>query len=287
MDFLWTAPDTTEFRCECWLPVGETRAVLLCLHGLSGAASDFTPLGRAASQAGFAVHALNLRGQGHDPMPARRGHHLDLSEIEADLAAFGAEMASRHSGAPVFWCGESMGALLLAHLLASPRFSQPLAGAIFSVPVVQLHRPVPPWARHLLHVSARIFPRLRLHPSWFVVGRRSSLQVSRDEEFLAAMRISSHYIPAFTLGFLDTFEDLMVSSRESARHLQAPALVLAAGRDIFINVAQVESWFSGIAASDKTLHIYPEAYHVLWNDWDRAKVISDILLWLDAHLGEL
>ncbi len=43
------------------------RGVVICIHGLSGAASDFWPIGDKLPSDGFAVYGLQLRGQGNDP----------------------------------------------------------------------------------------------------------------------------------------------------------------------------------------------------------------------------
>ena len=40
---------------------------------------------------------------------------------------------------------------------------------------------------------------------------------------------------------------------------------------------------SGSRATDKTFRLYPEAYHLLWNDWDKELVLADILAWLNER----
>jgi acylglycerol lipase len=88
MHFDWRAPDGEFFPCEQWLPRGKAVGTLICVHGLSGAATDFEPLCEAVTQAGFASFALNLRGQGSDPRRRRRGAFLDLNSLAIDIAAF-------------------------------------------------------------------------------------------------------------------------------------------------------------------------------------------------------
>ena len=63
MDFDWTAPDGVTFPCEQWLPPQKAGGTVICVHGLSGAAMDFLPLGERVHQAGLACFALNLRGR--------------------------------------------------------------------------------------------------------------------------------------------------------------------------------------------------------------------------------
>jgi alpha-beta hydrolase superfamily lysophospholipase len=46
---------------------------------------------------------------------------------------------------------------------------------------------------------------------------------------------------------------------------------------------QITAWFEKIPVADKTHQLYPEAYHLLWHDWDRELVIKDIEAWLDQR----
>ena len=60
----FTAPDGTEFPYSKWLPQRSPRAVILGIHGLGGAASDWRPLGEYFRERGIAVYAHELRGMG-------------------------------------------------------------------------------------------------------------------------------------------------------------------------------------------------------------------------------
>lgn len=285
MWFSWEAPDGVVFPYERWLPRGKPRGTLICVHGLSGAASDFFPLGDFIRNAGLACFALNLRGQGSDPHHPRRGAALDLEDISRDISAFAQAMHSPANEEPLWVCGESMGALILAWMLAGGRFSQPLCGAILSVPVVDLMKPTPWIVRQAVRTLATVVPNLRFFPSWFVSGKLEPLKVTRDEEHEQRVRNAPHYINAFTFRFLHQLGMLIESSGNIAAKLETPCLVLAAGQDVFVRPEQVRAWFDRLAASDKTFQLYPHAYHLLWNDWDKDTVLADILGWLNERSG--
>ena len=59
--------------------------------------------------------------------------------------------------------------------------------------------------------------------------------------------------------------------------------MLSGGQDVFVEPVQVRRWFEHLRSEDKTLKIYPEAFHLLWNDLDRNAVLADIAHWLSAH----
>jgi alpha-beta hydrolase superfamily lysophospholipase len=253
------------------------------VHGLSGAATDFEPLCEAVTQAGFASFALNLRGQGSDPRRRRRGAFLDLNSLAIDISAFATAMHSRQPGTPLWVCGQSMGALILSSMLADGRFGEPVSGAILSAPVVALLRPTPWAVRQAVRVFAKALPGLRFYPSWFVSGKLEPLQVTRDEVHAQRIQTAPYYVRAFTFRFLHQLGTLIESSELIAAKMATPCLVLAAGQDVFVRPEQVRSWFDCLAAKDKTFRLYPDAYHLLWNDWDKEMVLADILFWLSER----
>jgi alpha-beta hydrolase superfamily lysophospholipase len=283
MRFDWRAPDGEFFPCEQWMPRGKAVGTLICAHGLGGAATDFEPLCAAANQAGFACFALNIRGQGSDPRRRRRGAFLDLDSLARDVSAVAKAMQSRQPGTPLWVCGQSMGALILSSMLAYSRFSEPVSGAILSTPVVALKNPTPWIVRQAVRALSTVLPGLRFYPSWFISGKLEPLPVTRDQEHAQRIQNAPYYIRAFSFRFLHQLGKLIESSDLIAARMQTPCLVLAAGQDVFVRPEQVRDWFARLPARDKTYRLYPEAYHLLWNDWDRDTVLADILFWLNER----
>ncbi len=284
MQFDWTAPDGKILPAEKWLPGSAPRAVVIGVHGLGGAADYFGSFGRFLAASGIATYAINLRGQGNDPEIGDRGAYLDLPAIGRDVTSFTQQTRSLHPEVPVFFCGESMGSLILAWMNSEGLLSD-AQGVIFSVPVVALINPTPWIVRELVRVMAILTPGMRFSPSWFVVGKAKPLAVTRDAVYDNYIRTAPHRVPVFTLRTLATLGRLIDSSAELARKIDKPSLVLAAGDDVFVRVGQIEDWFDEIPATDKTMHVYPQAYHLLWNDSDADEVLGHVRAWLNGHLG--
>jgi len=283
MEYDWVAEDGTGFPSLRWGDPDTARAVMVCVHGLGGAHGNFEPLGRRLAEEGVFVAALTVRGQGLDPDRRRRGSYLDADVISADIAAF---VAAHHlPGRPLFLCGESLGALLCARMLARGVALPELTGAIYSAPVVALARETPSLVRHALRLLATLLPGGSLSPSWFVAGKKIPLATSRDEEWMRSQREGPQHVKAFTFGALDAIGRLMAEMPEAARKINSPALVLAGGKDVFVREEQVRGWFEDLAAPDKTYLAYPDGHHVLWNDWDRAQVLDDITHWIRLRLA--
>ena len=146
-------PGRVVFPCERWLPEGKSFGTVVCVHGLSGAATDFVTLARSSpSRSG--LFALNLRGQGSDPHRPRRGAALDLEDISRDISSFCRRHALHYREAPLWVCGESMGALDSRLDAGRQAFRTAGGGAIFSVPVVDLMKPTPWIVRQVVRTIA-------------------------------------------------------------------------------------------------------------------------------------
>ena len=281
MPFRWTTTDGEPREAIAWACACPS-AVVACLHGMSGAAEQFAPLAEAMPE--IAVVATDLRGQGNDSVIARRGVRLDIAAQESDIAAFLSAVRRRHPASPIFLMGESMGSLITARF-ASRYPDAGLAGVILSVPVVALKRSVPRPVAQIVRAIGQFAPRLRCTPSVFVNGKTKSPPLTRDKAYQDAIRTKPHFIKAFTFRFLSELGDLIESSGEMASRIQTPSLTLAAGQDCFVNEEQIRTWHERIPGNGKTLSIYPDAFHLLWHDWDRDQVLGDIREWINATIG--
>lgn len=273
--FFWRGRDGTPFPALAWESEGAPRANVLCIHGLGGAAADFGPLGRHLSRNGCAVHAVNLRGQGNDPDPVRRGHFLDLQRWREDLAEFAAGFPRE---APLVVVGESMGSLAAIDSIAHGAL-RPVR-AVLAAPVPELRAPVPRWTVALLRGGARVFPRLRFGPMRFVHGKTSIPRLTADDDYMEYLQNIPHRVGGYTLEFLARFGVLMSSAEELAGRVRTPTLMLSAGRDVFVHAEQSRAFFEKLGASEKEHAFYPESHHLLWHDVNRDEVLDRITRWV-------
>ena len=280
----WKTFDGEQRIAHAWKKKG-SKAAVACIHGMGGSGEEFHPLPHKIDDCSF--YALELRGQGCDAVNSRRGVALDLESQINDIGAFLMAIRLEHPVEPLFLMGESMGALLSAAYMA--RGAQPGQrtvpdGLILSVPVVGLAWPVPAILRGLLRLVGTVAPKVRFSPSYFVKTESQGPQLTRDQAYHEALRKKPHHIEDFSLGFLMELGDLIDASESFAPCWDVPTLVLSAGCDCFVKPTQISTWFEKISAQDKKLHIYPEAYHLLWHDWDKETVLSDIHAWLTERI---
>jgi alpha-beta hydrolase superfamily lysophospholipase len=285
----WTAPDGERFPYSQWdATTGEPRAILVAVHGLSGAAIDFEPLGRHLSGHGFTTLALELRGQGNDPKPERRGDLLRLDQWFDDLRAFIALVRQRYPGWPVFHYGESMGAALLARFTAATPLPDQPDGLVLASPVTVVPGNPSGWQQLVFRFFLFITPARRVDLSKY--SKREDEEdptkwVTRDAAHRQWFQGASHRLTSFTFRFFKCLYDLFGGCEADAPRIHAPVLVIYATHDVFIPPARVEAFFDRIGSADKTRRLFPDSYHLLLHDFDKAQVLECIEAWLLRHLA--
>jgi alpha-beta hydrolase superfamily lysophospholipase len=283
----WTASDGAVFPYSEWTSTTPPRAILVAVHGLSGAALDYEPLGRHFADLGITTLALELRGQGNDPVPRRRGDLRQFEDWFVDLRAFIALVRSQNPGLPIFYYGESMGAAILTRFLAQADPHDQPAALILASPVVALPRRATWWQGFLFRFFLFFLPTLRINVRKLTKPKPNQppAYVTRDEIHRKWFETVPHRVDHFTIRFFRCLHELIDGCFAAAPLIRVPVLVLYAKHDIFIAPARVEEFFSRLGSADKELGFFPEAYHLLLHDHDRAQVLARIEHWLSGHLA--
>lgn len=133
---LWLkADDGIRLRVVVW-PQAAARGTVMILTGRTEHAEKYAATARDLNAAGFAVAAIDWRGQGlserltGDP---RKGHVGDFADYQRDLASFGALVRAELPG-PLFLLGHSMGGciglrgLINGFSVRAAAFSAPMWG---------------------------------------------------------------------------------------------------------------------------------------------------------------
>jgi len=284
----WTAPDGEIFSYSLWDVEGRDGAlppaVMVAIHGLSGAALDYEPLGRRLAPLGIPTYAPELRGQGNDPEPGRRG---DLDRLEtwfADLRVFLAIVRARHPGVPLYYYGESMGAALLTRFLAQAAPGDQPAGIILASPVVALQQKAPAWLNLLFRVLLVTWPRFRVDVRKLAKKDEAPRLVTRDEAHREWFQTAPHKLDLYTIRFFKCLHDLISGCDEAAGRVRVPVLVVYARHDIFIRADLVERFFARLGSGDKEIAFFPESYHLLLHDHDREDVLRRVVQWLGKRV---
>ncbi|KAA2213062.1 alpha/beta fold hydrolase [Teichococcus oryzae] len=266
--------DGAALPMRAWLPPEPPRAVILALHGFGDTASNaFRRSAEPLLAAGIAFYAYDQRGFGGAP---HRGVWPGAAALAGDAARAARLLRARHPGLPLFLLGESMGGAVALVALASPD-PPPVDGVVLVAPAVQGRDSLGWLARNVLDFAAHTVPLLEFRNS------APGFAPTDDEE---AMRGWSRDPLTYKEVRVDTLYGLVGLMDEAARAVPrrtVPMLLLYGAQDRIIRAGPIRD-FLRRAAGDPALRAayYPEGFHMLLRDRNRATVAGDILAWMAA-----
>jgi len=279
----WKSFDGEWFPYSEWIPENGNapRAVIIGVHGISGAASDFNNLGSTLSQKGISVYAYELRGQGNDPDPKRVGDLKDIQLWFSDLNSFISLVRKEIRDVPIFLYGESIGSLIVMHGFSeiSKENQERIKGIIYSSPLIALPGKLPPIKNLLVRTAMLLWPSYRISLRSLSGGGKA--KVSEGADHWEQMAKTKHYVPKFTLRILGTIERLVFSSAEAASKIKKPILVLYPGKDIFTKPNEVDQFFNSLESKDKSKKLFKESHHLLAFDKERDELFKIVYEWIE------
>lgn len=283
----WVSHDGKTMPWQSWaVPEGtKPRGVVIAVHGLSGAKSDFWYLGQELPKRGYTVYAYDLRGQGNDPVVPERGDISGEQAWERDLATFHSLVRRRHPKTPVFWYGESLGSLIALHTAADllGNRADP-KGIILASPVAGLRMTMSGFQRFVLETAAKLTPRTRYSLGELAGVDEKKIQVTSTSTHGGQMAVTPHHISAFSLRLLTTIGGMLDENSDAAHRLKMPVLFVASPNDVLSSADQIQSLFAEMRSRSKKLLWYTRSYHLLLHDVQRGEVVHDVAKWLDRQI---
>jgi acylglycerol lipase len=260
------------------------KAVVITVHGLSGAAMDFWMLEDEWPRRGMAVCGMQLRGQGNDPMKRDRGNIASAKVWQKDLVTFHQLVRERYPGVPILWYSESLGTLIALHALTSemPDSRDWPAGIVMSSPAAGLRLRPKGLRASMLNTAILTLPFLRVNLEKLGGVNDKDIRVTHDTTHGAQMAITSHYVSHFSLRLLGEVDSMMRAVPDAAPRLKVPVLMLASPNDVIASEEQIRVFFEILGSHDKTIHWYLESYHLLLHDKQREQVLKDATEWVES-----
>ncbi|MDG2400654.1 MAG: alpha/beta fold hydrolase [Akkermansiaceae bacterium] len=271
-----------------WGSKEEPELVIIGVHGISGASSDFRPLAKhiVAKYPKMTLYGSETRGQGKDPVKERRGHIHNREEWFKDLTTFTSLIRKHHPKARIVWCGESMGSLIVLHTYARIKKREARCDAmILASPITDIRSDFPQWKISVANIAGFLFPKARV--SLESLSGEDEVRVTKNTIHQEQASTNSYHIQKHTLRLLTTLGKMMQTSRKASQKLDLPLLVLHGGKDIFSDPKDVKRFFDGLPEKTRaTRKFYPESFHLLFHDHQSDKVVADIATWVDTLPSE-
>ncbi len=270
----FTMPDGMVLPARSWLPPAGVawRGVILALHGFTDSRDGWELPGPVFARAGYAVFAPDQRGFGGT---ADRGGWAGSARMVDDVFVLMGQLRARYPGQRVIVMGESMGGAVATLVAARPGPGGPDATVLLSPAV---------WGPHQMDpaVFATLVVADAVAPDWVPNPGRIGEDIRASDNIPALIRLGRDPLSLrrVSVRSLDGLVMLMGQAHDAAARLHGPVLVLAGRRDQLVPPAAMASAWARLPAGVRR-GFYPDGYHLLLRDRDRALVEADILAWLD------
>jgi alpha-beta hydrolase superfamily lysophospholipase len=260
---------------QSWLPEGEPKAVLLVVHGLAEHCGRYMNIVDYFTPRGYAVYGLDHIG--HGKSEGTRVYVERFEEYITTIKTYSDMIHIWQPGKPVFLVGHSMGSLIgVMYLL---EYQEELAGAIISGTMVK----VPDHVTSTTVTIGKIFSALL--PKVGIVGVEAD-HISSDPAVVDAyVNDPLVYIGKSTARLAAEMLRAMQDFPTKASQITLPITIVQGGEDKIVNVNDAQLLYDMISSTDKTVKIYEDYEHEVFNEPGREAVFADIYAWLEAHLN--
>jgi acylglycerol lipase len=260
---------------QSWLPEGEPRGVLLIVHGLGEHSGRYGNVVNHFVPLGYAVYGIDHFG--HGKSEGERVYVKRFDDYTNTLKVYFDMIREWQPDKSIFLVGHSMGGLIGAVYLLDHQAE--LAGAVLSGPAVKIPSHVTPFILFMGKILSALIPRLGL------VGLEAD-GVSRDPSVVQAY-VSDPLVHRgkMTARLAAEMLKAMQTITAQAARITLPILIVQGSADRLINPEGARMLYDGVSSVDKEIKIYDGFYHEVFNEPERDKVLHDVELWLEAHLG--
>jgi len=265
----------TNIYYQSRLPEGEPKAALLIVHGLAEHSGRYGNVVNRFVPLGYAVYGMDHLG--HGKSEGRRVHVERFDDYTSTLKVYFDKIREWQHGKPIFLVGHSMGGLIGAVYLLDHQAG--LAGAVLSGPAVKIPGHVTPAMLIVGKMLSALIPKFGLLPL-------DAVGISRDPAVVRAYVSDPlvHRGKATARLAAEMLKAMQTVSGQAAR-ITLPVMIVQGSADKLVNPAGAQMVYDAVSSVDKEIRIYDGFYHEVFNEPEHDKVLHDVEIWLEAHLG--
>ncbi len=257
-------------------PAESERARLVIAHGLGEHSGRYGNVIERMLPMGISVWVPDHRGHGQSE--GKRGHVLNFMQYLTDLRAM-IELArdGMAGDCKCFLLGHSMGGLIAIHY--AQRFPELIDGVLASSPALGMVIEVPA-AKKILGLFMSYF-----WPGLTMGNDLDASKISHDQDVVRAYQNDPLVHDRVSARFFTELLAAMESVNQQASALNVPVLMQVAGEDYLVNADSSKHFFEKLTLQDKTLHVYDDMYHEIYNapEDQKGRVLDDLQTWLDKE----
>ena len=273
----WEGNDGITFQVQGWEPdTKKPKALVALVHGLGEHVGRYVHVGKALTDAGYALVGFDLRGHGRSG--GARGHAPSLDAYMQDTRQFFKFLVQRYPDIPHFLYGHSLGGLLV--LSYAIQYSNGLKGVMVTDAALRSALQEQKARVAMAKILGSIAPAMTI-PSGLDAQALSHdpvvIQTYINDPLVhdkTSMGLGKSVLTAIDLCFTRAKEfvpPLLIM------HGKADKITFPSGSEDFASLARETN-------RDVTLKLWDDMYHEIHNEPGQAEVFKLMIEWLDKHL---
>ncbi len=252
------------------------RARMVLSHGVGEHSGRYGNVIERVLPKGFSVWAPDHRGHGQSG--GKRGHVLNFVQYLTDLRLT-VELAKKDMPGemPCFLLGHSMGGLIALDF--AQHYPELIDGVVASSPCLGMVIEIPAVKKVLGSFMSYVWPGMTMGSGL------DATKISRDENVVSVYKNDPLVHDRVSARFFTELLAAMESVNQQASALNVPVLMQVAGEDYLVNADSSKHFFEKLTLQDKTLHVYDDMYHEIYNapQDQKERVLDDLETWLDKE----
>lgn len=269
----WKSADGLEMVSRSWEPEAAPKAVVCFVHGLGEHSGRYAHMGKAFTEAGYALVAFDLRG--HGKSGGQRGHFPSMEAIMGDIHGHIRQGSDRFPGLPVFLYGHSLGGLLVLNYATYHQHT--LTGVIATG--AGLRSPVLEQKGKLM--LSKVLGGLL--PTVTIPTGLEAEAISRNPEVVRTYQADPLVHGVATLSTARVGPSAVDRVFAHASEFPVPLLLMHGGADR-VTYARGSQEFCNLVPGNCSLKIWDDLYHELHNEPEQNEVFAFIIAWMDEQL---
>lgn len=243
-----------------WPAARSTGKSVVLFHGGHEHSGRFNDLVERLGREEITYFAWDARGHGNSPGP--RGYARSLQEVTQDADCFFKHLATVHGFSPSesVLLGHSVGSVVvIAYVLD---YHPPVRGMVLGSPALHVRTYVP-FDRAFL----RLF--MRFKADGFINSYVVARMLTHDPEEIAAREKDALIARPIAARIL---LDILVQGQrliEEAPQIKIPTLILSAGNDWVVQLADQKRFFERLGPAKKEMEVYHGFFHEVFHEKDR------------------
>jgi len=247
--------------------VENAKAAIVIVHGLCEHLGRYDYMTKTFLAAGLNVYRFDHRG--HGKSEGVKAFYSNYEEIANDVKTIVDIALKENEDIPVFLLGHSMGGHAVT--LFGTKYPGKVKGIITSGALTRYN-----------HQLAGPLP-LPLPVDQYLPNELGD-GVCSDPNVIKAYNEDPLVLNEFSVGLLNCINDGVIWLKENAERFNDPVLILHGANDGLVSNLDSRVFFGDISSTDKSLHIYANLCHEIFNEPCKDEILIETLTWIKKHI---